>query len=185
MSDQKESNRLAWGQMVLVPIVLALIGSDAWQYWKTPEKIVEVTHRKEQIEEDSIRTQKIAEKVLDQLTEQKLAGLLISRGIQQQFNLDDEETIKLEQIVREVLDSNDVYNFRNRLALKNRKQLDAMFGYGILKNGERFFVSPDMQHQKIFFSIPEGRKWVESGFWRLDQNGVAQSIPSYKNIKLK
>lgn len=171
---------------ILTYLLIALLGgSEIHQYIKTPSKILEVTHRPAEVKQDSIRTEQIATKVLDKLTDQKLAGLLLSRGISEQFHLTDEETSKLEGIVREVLDSNDVYNFRNRLALKNRKQLDKMFGYGIYQNDERFFVSPKMNKQKIFYSIPEGRNWLESGYWRLDETGTAQALPDYKNIKLR
>lgn len=185
MAEDKQSKSLQWAMYVLIPLVTLLSGSEVWQYVMTPSKIQEVTHRPEVLKEDSIRTEQIATKVLDKLTDEKLAGLLLSRGISQQFNLTEGETSKLETIVREVLDSNDVYNMRNRMALSNRRWLESMFGYGREINGEKFFVSPYMNNQKLFFSIPEGRNWVEDGWWRLDETGTAQSIPSYKNIKLK
>lgn len=167
-------------------LLIALLGgSEIHQYIKTPSKILEVTHRPAEIKEDSIRTEQIATKVLDKLTDQKLAGLLLSRGISEQFNLTEKETTKLEGIVREVLDSNDVYNMRNRMALSNRRWLESMFGYGREINGEKFFISPYKHHQKLFYSIPEGRKWIEDGWWRLDETGTVQSLPDYKNIKLK
>jgi hypothetical protein len=167
-------------------LLIALLGgSEIHQYIQTPSKILEVTHRPTEIKEDSIRTEEIATKVLDKLTSKKIANLMLVQGIEDMMDLEESEIENLKKIVRQTLDSNDVYNMRNRMALSNRRWLQSMFGYGREINGEKFFISPYKHSQKLFYSIPEGRNWLESGWWRLDETGTVQSLPDYKNIKLK
>lgn len=43
MTTPKESTPLQWGKL-LVPVVVLLVGGQGWQFYKTPDKIKEVTH---------------------------------------------------------------------------------------------------------------------------------------------
>ena len=183
MSEDKQSNKLQWAMYVLIPLVTILSGSEVWQYAMTPSKIEEVTHRPEALEEDSIRTEKIATEIMDKLLDDKLPTKIIQMAAEERFG--EDKAAEAMDALGELVDSADVNKSIKLMTLQNRLWLQSMFGYGREIEGQKYFVSPYKHNQKLFYSVPEGRNWVEEGWWRLDEVGTAQAIPSYKNIKLK
>lgn len=184
-NENNSSKSLAWGKL-LQPIALALV--TGWLSYITitgqgemREQAVNAMHTPEEDKRDSLKF----DKFLDSKLPEKMFVVAGERlfGIKNEQekevlgnNVHTLSKTNLDTLILEIK----VLKEENKF-LKER--LSHMFGFGIIKGERRFFVTPYLNEQELFNSIPDGRDWLEPCWWYPDERGTVQADPSLKNIK--
>jgi hypothetical protein len=174
---------------VLVPVILALLASDGWQYLKTPDKIEQVVTGSKVIAiHDSVKIKEQATAVVNQIMDNKLSELIITQGIKDKYSLTDEQSSKLDGFIHKLIDPDFDPEELQKLVEENKLFLESLRGVGIKTDKGLEYIEPNGEYSKVFYSKSEtvrGKNWKNDQYWRLNPTGKMDALGDWKNIITK